>query len=94
MIRSCGHCNTMGLLAEALGMVIPGLAGTRAPDSRLLAGAHATGRLAVELIASCRRPSQVMTRASFHIAIDALDDIDRIGVEVLLLVNLQPAAPT
>ena len=42
MIRSRGHCNTMGtastmaLVAEALGMTIPGLAGTPAPDSRLL----------------------------------------------------------
>src|SRR3954466_6259608 len=46
MIRSRGHCNTMGtastmgLLAEALGLVLPGLAGTPAPDSRLLEGAH------------------------------------------------------
>ena len=61
MIRSRGHCNTMGtastmaLLAEALGMVLPGLAGTPAPDSRLLAGAHETGRLAVEMVA--RRPA-------------------------------------
>ncbi|MGY0390593.1 IlvD/Edd family dehydratase [Nocardioides sp. WG-D5] len=78
MIRSRGHCNTMGtastmaFVAEALGMVMPGLAGTPAPDSRLLEGAHATGRLAVELIASGRRPSSVITRASFHNAIVAL----------------------
>src|ERR1043165_692000 len=43
MIRSKGHCNTMGtastmsIMAEALGMTIPGLAGTPAADSRLLA---------------------------------------------------------
>ncbi|MBA8794974.1 dihydroxy-acid dehydratase [Friedmanniella endophytica] len=78
MIRSRGHCNTMGtastmgLLAEALGMVLPGLAGTPAPDSRLLVGAHATGRLAVELVAADRRPSGVLTRASFANAIVAL----------------------
>ena len=42
MIRSKGHCNTMGtastmaVMAEALGMTIPGMAGTPAPDSRLL----------------------------------------------------------
>ena len=42
MIRSRGHCNTMGtastmaLVAEALGTVLPGLAGTPAADSRLL----------------------------------------------------------
>lgn len=78
MIRSRGHCNTMGtastmgLLAEALGTVMPGLAGTPAPDSRLLEGAHATGRLAVELIEADRRPSAIMTKASFHNAIVTL----------------------
>ncbi len=78
MIRSRGHCNTMGtastmgLLAEALGTVIPGLAGTPAPDSRLLEGAHDTGRLAVELVAAGRRPSTVLTRGSFRNAIVAL----------------------
>ena len=78
MIRSRGHCNTMGtastmgLLAEALGTVMPGLAGTPAPDSRLLEGAHATGRLAVELIEADRRPSTILTKASFHNAIVTL----------------------
>jgi dihydroxy-acid dehydratase len=123
MIRSRGHCNTMGtastmaLVAEALGTVMPGLAGTPAPDSRLLEGAHATGRLAVELVAGERRPSTFLTRASFHNAIVALaaiggstnavvhllaiagrlgvdltlDDFDRIGSHVPLLVDLQPA---
>jgi dihydroxy-acid dehydratase len=78
MIRSRGHCNTMGTastmacMAEALGMVVPGLAGTPAPDSRLLAGAHDTGKLAVELVAAGRRPSEVLSRGSFHNAIVAL----------------------
>ena len=63
MIRSRGHCNTMGtastmaVVAEALGTTIPGLAGTPAPDSRLLEAAHDTGRLAVEMVAADRRPS-------------------------------------
>ena len=123
MIRSRGHCNTMGtastmgLLAEALGTVLPGLAGTPAPDSRLLEGAHATGRLIVELVAADRRPSTILSSGSFHNAIVALaaiggstnavvhllaiagrlgidltvDDFDRIGAHVPLLVNLQPA---
>jgi dihydroxy-acid dehydratase len=123
MIRSKGHCNTMGtastmaLVAEALGTVLPGLAGTPAPDSRLLEGAHETGRLVVELVAADRRPSTFLTKASFTNAIVALaaiggstnavvhllaiagrlgielsiDDFDRIGAEVPLLVNLQPA---
>ena len=123
MIRSRGHCNTMGtastmaLVAEALGTVIPGLAGTPAPDSRLLEAAHETGRLAVGLVSADRRPSTFLTPASFHNAIVALaaiggstnavvhllaiagrlgieltiDDFDRIGADVPLLVNLQPA---
>ena len=78
MIRSKGHCNTMGtastmgVMAEALGMTIPGLAGTPAPDSRLLEQAHATGVLSVELVEQDRRPSEVMTRGSFLNAIVAL----------------------
>jgi dihydroxy-acid dehydratase len=123
MIRSRGHCNTMGtastmgLLAEVLGMTLTGTAGLPAPDSRLLAQSHGTGRLAVELVAQQRRPSQVMTRASFANAIVALaalggstnavvhllaiagrlgveltlEDFDRIGHDVPLLVDLQPA---
>jgi dihydroxy-acid dehydratase len=78
MIRSRGHCNTMGtastmgLLAEVLGMTLPGTAGLPAADSRLLEAAHATGVLAVELVDERRRPSAVMTRASFLNAIVAL----------------------
>jgi dihydroxy-acid dehydratase len=78
MIRSRGHCNTMGtastmaLVAEALGTVVPGLAGTPAPDSRLLEAAHGTGRLIVDMIAADRRPSTFLTRASFANAIVTL----------------------
>jgi dihydroxy-acid dehydratase len=78
MIRSRGHCNTMGTastmacMAEALGMTIPGFAGTPAPDSRLLESAHATGRLAVELVAEERRPSALLSAGSFRNAIIAL----------------------
>ena len=78
MIRSRGHCNTMGtastmgLLVEALGMVLPGLAGTPAADSRLLESAHETGRLAVEMVAAERAPSSLLTRGSFLNAIVAL----------------------
>ncbi|WP_218159540.1 dihydroxy-acid dehydratase [Lentzea albida] len=123
MIRSRGHCNTMGtastmaLVAEALGTVVPGVAGTPAPDSRLLEASHGTGRLIVELIEKDRRPSTFLTKASFHNAIVALaaiggstnavvhllaiagrlgvdltlDDFDRVGSGVPLLVDLQPA---
>jgi dihydroxy-acid dehydratase len=77
-IRSKGHCNTMGtastmaVVAEALGMTIPGFAGTPAPDARLLVLSHETGRLAVDLVREQRRPSDVMTRASFLNAIIAV----------------------
>ncbi|SEP68105.1 dihydroxy-acid dehydratase [Streptomyces sp. yr375] len=123
MIRSRGHCNTMGtastmaLVAEALGTVVPGVAGTPAPDSRLLAAAHRTGRLAVDMVAADRRPGTFLTKASFHNAIVALaavggstnavvhllavagrlgvdltlDDFDRVGSRVPVLVDLQPA---
>ncbi|MBO4272955.1 IlvD/Edd family dehydratase [Microbispora triticiradicis] len=78
MIRSRGHCNTMGtastmgLLAEVLGMTLPGVAGTPAADSRLLEAAHASGSLAVEMVAEDRRPSTVLTRGSFLNAVVAL----------------------
>jgi dihydroxy-acid dehydratase len=78
MIRSKGHCNTMGTastmacMAEALGMTLPGVAGTPAPDSRLLESAHASGKLAVELVSAGRTPSQVLSKGSFHNAIVAL----------------------
>jgi len=122
-IRSKGHCNTMGtastmaLVAEALGTIVPGLAGTPAPDARLLSAAHETGSLAVQLVKDDRRPSTFLTKANFHNAIVALsaiggstnavvhllaiagrlgidlsiDDFDRVGREVPMLVNLQPS---
>ena len=81
MIRSRGHCNTMGtastmgLLAEALGLTIPGTAGTPAADSRLLESAHAAGVLAVELARQDRRISQVVTAASLRNAVVTLGAI-------------------
>jgi dihydroxy-acid dehydratase len=78
MIRSRGHCNTMGtastmaLMAEALGTTIPGVAGTPAADSRLLQAAHDTGRLVISMVREGRRPSEFLTRGSFLNAIVAL----------------------
>src|SRR5450631_1968705 len=120
MIRSRGHCNTMGtastmaVMAEALGMTIPGVAGTPAADSRLLAAAHESGALIVSMIRAGRRPSEILSRGSFLNAIVALaavggstnavihllaiagrlgialalDDFDRTGAGVPLLVDL------
>lgn len=81
MIRSRGHCNTMGTastmgcVAESLGMTIPGVAGTPAPDSRLLQTAQETGRLIVQMVKDDRKPSDVMTKGSFINAIIALAGI-------------------
>ena len=81
MIRSRGHCNTMGTastmgcVAESLGMTIPGIAGTPAPDSRLLQTAQETGRLIVEMVKEDRKPSDVLTKGSFLNAIVALAGI-------------------
>lgn len=123
MIRSAGHCNTMGtastmaLVAEALGTIVPGIAGTPAADARLNEAAQLTGRLAVDLVRERRTPSSFLTKGSFHNAIVALaaiggstnavvhllaiagrlgielsvEDFDRIGAKVPLLVDLQPA---
>jgi dihydroxy-acid dehydratase len=79
--------------------------------------AHASGRLAVEMVHADRRPSEVLTQSSFHNAIVtlaaiggstnavvhllalagrlgvplSLDDFDRIGAGVPVLVDLLPA---
>src|ERR1700760_4362426 len=71
MIRSRGHCNTMGtastmaVMAEALGTTLPGLAGTPAADSRLLEAAHAAGVQAIDMVREDRRPSGLLSRGSF-----------------------------
>jgi dihydroxy-acid dehydratase len=123
MIRSRGHCNTMGtastmaVMAESLGTTIPGLAGIPAADSRLLEAAHAAGAQVIEMVREDRRPSGQLSRGSFENAIVALaavggstnavihllaiagrlgieltlDDFDRVGSSVPLLVDLQPA---
>ena len=78
MIRSDGHCNTMGTastmgcVAEALGTTLPGVAGTPAPDARLLEAAQASGRRVVAMVDEDLRPSRLLTRGSFLNAIVAL----------------------
>ena len=81
MIRSRGHCNTMGtastmgIMAEALGMTLPGVAGIPAADSRLLQAAHNSGRYIVEMVTKNLTPNDVMTKASFENAILTLASI-------------------
>ena len=75
MIRSRGHCNTMGTastmacVAEALGMSLPGNAGLPAADSRLLALAHAAGNRIVEMVAEDLRPSAILTGEALRNAV-------------------------
>jgi dihydroxy-acid dehydratase len=76
--RSSGHCNVMGtastmtLLAEALGLALPGTAAIPAPDSRRLAAAEETGRRIVEMVREDLTPARILTPAAFHNAIRVL----------------------
>ena len=121
--RSPGHCmtmgtaSTMGCLTEALGLTLPGGASIPAVDRARLGLAHRAGRLAVAMVVADRRPSALLTAASFRNAIVvnaaiggstnavlhllalagragvglALDDVDRVGRDVPLLVDLKPS---
>jgi dihydroxy-acid dehydratase len=72
---SVGTCNTMGtastmtVLAEALGMMLPGTSTIAATDARRMAAAEQSGRRAVELVRENLRPSQILTRAAFENAL-------------------------
>ncbi len=75
MVRSAGHCTVMGtastmaIVAEALGMSMPGSAAVPAPDSRRMAMAELSGRRMVEMVREDLRPSKVLTREAFENAI-------------------------
>lgn len=75
MSRSIGHCNTMGTastmgaVAEALGLCLPGSAGIPAVDSRKKASAQMAGRRIVEMIAEELSFSKVVTMAAMENAI-------------------------
>src|SRR5579862_6481148 len=72
---STGYCNTMGTattmnsLAEALGMQLPGSAAIPAPYRDRQECAYRTGRQIVEMVASDRKPSDILTRTAFINAI-------------------------
>ncbi len=74
---SVGTCNTVGtastmaLIAEALGMMLPGTATLDANDTRRLAAAERSGARAVELVRADLRPRQIMTRPAFENALRA-----------------------
>ena len=72
---SAGHCNTMGtalsmnVIAEALGMSLPGCAAIPAPYRERAQMAYETGRRIVAMAHEDLRPSRVMTREAFENAI-------------------------
>lgn len=75
---TAGHCmvmgsaSTMGVAAEALGMMLPGGATWPAPETGRLMLAEATGKQIVRLVEQGLRPSQIMTRPAFENAIRAI----------------------
>ena len=91
MIRSRGHCNTMGTastmacVTEALGMTLPGNAGIPAPDSRLLQLAHHAGRRIVRMVEEDLTPSRVLSHGSFR---NALATLAAIGGSTNAVVHL------
>jgi dihydroxy-acid dehydratase len=72
---TCGACQFMGsastgqVLAEALGLALPGSALTPAPLTRLLRYARATGKAAVGLIQANLTARRILTRDAFENAI-------------------------
>ncbi len=76
--RGLGACNTMGtassmaIVAEALGLMLPGTAVLPAGDPAQVALAEAAGRRIVAMTTSGTRPSAVLTPAGFGNAIAAL----------------------
>jgi len=72
---TCGACQFMGsastgqVLAEALGLALPGSALTPAPLAKLLRYARATGKLLVTLIEENLTPRLILTRDAFENAI-------------------------
>src|SRR5262245_1003484 len=81
MIRSPGHCMTMGTastmacVAEVLGVAPPGNGAIPAADSRRAQIAESAGRYAVDLANRDVRPSHILTPAAFDNAIRVLPAI-------------------
>ena len=72
---SAGHCNTMGtaltmnVIAETLGLMLPGGASIPAPFRERQQHAYATGRRSVELVWEDLRPTEIITRNSIENAV-------------------------
>ena len=80
---SCGRgaCNTMGtastmaVLAEVLGLMVPGTASIPSGEKRGLAAARTAGQLAVSAVHADLRPQAILTEDAFANAIIALHAI-------------------
>lgn len=78
MTRSPGTCQTMGtastmtILAEAMGMTLPGAAAIPAMDSEHRRMAYRSGARAVAMVAEDLRPSRILDAASFANALHML----------------------
>lgn len=76
--RSAGHCGVMGtastmaIVAEALGLTLPGNAAIPAVDSRRLALAEESGFRVVGMVAEALTPERILTAPAFANAITAL----------------------
>jgi dihydroxy-acid dehydratase len=72
---SPGFCNTMGtattmnVLAEALGMMLPGTAAVPAVHKERGQAAYESGKRIVEMVREDMKPADIMTRAAFENAI-------------------------
>lgn len=76
--RSAGHCGVMGtastmaIVAEALGLTLPGNAAIPAVDARRLALSEETGFRIVGMVEEGLVPGRILTRTAFENAITAL----------------------
>ncbi|QRP43708.1 dihydroxy-acid dehydratase [Amycolatopsis sp. FDAARGOS 1241] len=67
-----GTANTMHIVAEALGMALPGTAPTRANSDTMWAAVRASGAAIMAAVEADRRPSTVMTRGAVRNAVAAV----------------------
>lgn len=75
-----GTANSMHILAEALGMALPGSAPVRAGSDRMFAFAREAGHRAVQLVADGPRPREILT-------VSALENAVRVAIAVGASVN-------
>lgn len=67
-----GTANTMHIMAEALGMSLPGAAPVAANSERMWANAEASGRAILDAVKENRTPRNIMTPGAFRNAVAAI----------------------